>query len=431
MAWLFSNGAAMKHSLRSRVAALVPRNIWILSAASFLTDLSSEMVIHLLPLFLANVIGARTVVVGLIEGVAQLASSFLQIASGRVSDITKRRKPLTVAGYAVSSIAKTGLLVARGWPLVLLVRLGDRLGKGIRTAPRDALIADSIGPDRRGIAFGLHRAADTAGAVVGLSVALLLVWRLQGTRITLARGTFQTAVAASLIPAFLAVVTLGLALRESPGDRTIAKARASATNVLRSNRALGRFLVVLLVFTLGNSTDAFLILRAQERGLAVTSVLLLLLVFNIVYSAGAIPASALSDRLGRKRLLVAGWTVYALTYVGFATVRATWPIWFLFAGYGCYYALTEGVTKAYVADLVAAGDRGTAYGLVNATVGLVTLPASVVAGLLWQGIGPWNGWGPAAPFAVGATLALLAVVLLIVLVPTGPSVAPNSRTAVY
>lgn len=405
----------------SGVRAL-PRNVWAATATSFLNDVSSEMIQHLLPLFLANVLGVHTGLIGLIEGLAESASSLLKIISGRLSDRLGRRKPLTVLGYGISTLAKPILYVAGSWWVVLGVRFFDRVGKGVRTAPRDALVADSVPENRRGLAFGLQRAGDTAGAFIGLLVALGVVWLAQGGAASLAADTFRLIVLMGVIPAIGAVLVAALGLRDVP------VARVALGRVRLSFGALDagfrRFLAVVVFFTLGNSADAFLILRAQERGASVAGILAMLVTFNLVYTVISGPAGALSDRIGRRRLLVAGWLVYAALYLGFGLAQTTLQIWILYTLYGVYYGCVEGVAKAFVADLVAPEQRGTAYGFYNAAVGFTALPASLIAGILWQGVGGWQGLGPRAPFLFGAALALLAVILLSVWVGSS---APQVR----
>jgi MFS family permease len=405
---------------RARLGAL-PRNVWAVTATSFLTDVSSEMLFPLLPLFLSNVLGAKTGVVGLVEGVAETTASLLKVVSGRLSDRIGRRKELAVAGYALSTLAKPLLLLARGWGAVLGIRFVERSGKGVRTAPRDALVADSIDPAQRGLAFGLHRAGDTAGAVVGLSIALVVVSALERDALTLTRSTFRTLVLISLVPAALAVIVLALLAREVPRQGRPADGPCPAGAGPGLDRRFATFLLVMIVFTLGNSSDAFLVLRAQAAGLSVRAVLGMLISFNLVYTLASVPAGLLSDRIGRRRVIVAGWLVYAAIYLGFARVSAGWQAWALMTAYGAFYALTEGVAKAYVADLVPADRRGHAYGLFNAAVGLTALPASVIAGVLWQGVGGWPGFGPGAPFLFGAAMALGASALLALGLPGEPS----------
>jgi len=390
----------------------IPHNVWILSITSFLTDISSEMLFNLLPLFLVNVLGVRTSVVGLIEGLAETTASLIKLGSGALSDYLENRKTLTVIGYSLSALAKPLLFFANTWGWVLAVRFTDRVGKGIRSSPRDALLADSTPEDRRGLAFGLHRAADTAGAFTGLVIAALVVWASQASAAELSRNTFQKVTLASIIPAFLGVIVLALGAREVVISRTSRESWRLKFSGL--DRKFWAFLVVVVIFSLGNSADAFIILRAQERGLNVLQVLGMLLTFNAVYTIIASPAGALSDRIGRRAVLIAGWLVYGLIYLGFAAANTGAQIWLFYGVYGLYYALTEGASRAFVADLVPQEQRGTAYGLFHAGIGLAALPASLIAGSLWQGLGGWSGFGPAAPFFFGAVLALLSVVLFVV-----------------
>jgi len=387
----------------------LPRNVWVLTVTSFLTDVSSEMVVNLLPLLLVSVLGARTGVVGLIEGIAETTASLVKLGSGWLSDRLGRRKPLVVLGYGLSTAAKPVLLLATSWGMVLGVRLVDRLGKGLRTAPRDAMVADSIRAEQRGLAFGLHRAGDTAGAVIGLTVALGVVLA-SGAQASLTRETFQRVVLVSLIPALLAVGLLVVGLRELA--RRQAGRERNAGHVRDLDRRFLLYLGTIGLFALGNSSDAFLILRASSAGMAVAGVLGMLIAFNLVYALAATPAGAASDRAGRKTMLLGGWLIYALVYLGFAHMTAAWQAWLLMMVYGLYYALTEGVGKAVVADLVAPEQRGLAFGMQAAVIGIMALPASLLAGVLWQGIGTWPGLGPSAPFVMGAALAGIACVLL-------------------
>ncbi len=386
----------------------LPRNVWIVTATSLLTDISSEMIVYLVPLFLSNVLGVRTAVIGLIDGVAETTASLLKIYSGALSDKLGKRKWLTVAGYALSTLAKPFLYIANAWGWVLGVRFADRVGKGIRTAPRDALVADSIDPSQRGLAFGLHRAGDTLGAFLGLGLAAAIVSVTQPQAASLTRSTFQIAILFSVIPAILAVIVLAL------GARDVAKANPSAKPTLSLKGFDSRFktfLVIVVLFTLGNSSDAFIVLRGQERGLNVLQVMLMVMTFNFIYAVLAGPLGALSDKIGRRRLILFGWLAYGLVYLGFAFSQTGWQVWMLFGLYGIYYAATEGVAKALIADLVPESQRGTAYGLYAAAVGLTALPASLFAGILWQGLGAWGGFGASAPFAFGAVMSLLAGVL--------------------
>ena len=387
----------------------LPRNVWAVSLTSFFMDVSSEMVLNILPLFLANVLGVQTVIIGVIEGVAEATSSILKLFSGWLSDRMHQRKWLAVVGYGLSALSKPFFLFAATWEAIAAVRWADRVGKGIRTAPRDALIADSIDPKQRGLAFGFHRAADTAGALVGLLIAIFVVWLAQANSTDLTEHTFRVVVVVSLIPAVLAVISLAFGAK----DVTVKGQRAAPKFAFR---ALGRpfmiFMVIVGIFTLGNSSDAFLVLRAQDLGVSVLGILAMVATFNLIYALISTPAGSLSDRIGRRKLIVGGWLVYALIYLGFGLAQTGWQVWVLYALYGGYYGMAYGTANALVADLVPAELRGTAYGSYNAIIGLLAFPASVIAGVLWQGVGAWSGFGPSAPFIFGGTLALIAAVLM-------------------
>jgi MFS family permease len=397
------------------------------SLTSFFTDISSEMIFNLLTLFLANVLGAGTAVIGLINGVADTTASLSQILSGWISDRMVRRKGLTAIGYILSAIAKPVFFFADTWPVVLVLRFADRLGKGVRTAPRDALVADSARTDRRGLAFGVHRAADTAGAMLGVLIAAAVVYIEGPSAHVLSRATFQWVVVLSILPAFLGVLSFVLIAREPPGIESGGskqpgshpdplKQSARSESFRFSPRFIG-FLVFVGLFTLGNSSDAFLVLRAQQVGLTVLQILLALVTFNLVYAVASAPSGAPADRIGPARLILAGWLVYALVYLGFALCRQGWQVWALLGVYGLYYGLFDGTSRALVPDLVRPEVRGTAYGVFNAAVGVMALPASVIAGLLWQGAGTWHGFGAPAPFWFGSALAFASAFLLVVVFP--------------
>jgi len=364
------------------------------------------MLTNLIPLFLYNVLGVQTSIIGLIDGIAETTASLVKIYSGALSDRLGKRKTITVIGYALSTLSKPFLYFAATWEWVLGVRFSDRVGKGIRTAPRDALLADSAKSDQRGLAFGLHRAGDTAGAFVGLGIAALIIWLTQSGAAELTRYTFQIIVLASIIPAVLAVLILALGVKEVAAARKDKNGLPSLSWKAFDKR-FRAFLIVVIIFTLGNSSDSFIVLRGQDRGLSVLQIIGMLMTFNAVYSLLAGPLGSLSDRVGRQRLMLVGWTIYGLVYLGFALSHTGMEIWVLFGIYGVYYALTEGVAKALVADIVPQEQRGTAYGLFNAAIGFSALPASLIAGILWQVI------SPAAPFVFGASLALIAGFLLL------------------
>jgi MFS family permease len=321
-----------------------------------------------------------------------------------VSDHFQSRKWLAVLGYSISACLKPFFYVAGSWLAVLGIRFADRVGKGIRTAPRDALIADSITPEQHGIAFGLHRAGDTAGAATGLIMALVIVLILQAQAVELSGETFRWLVVASTIPAFLSVIALAWGTQDVP-FRSLGNAPRLSLRGLKPEFKV--FLLTVAIFTLGNSSDGFLVLRAQERGLNVAGILGMLITFNIIYSAASTPLGRLSDRIGRRRLLVGGWLWYGIIYLGFALAQLAWHIWIVYGLYGLYYAAFEGTARAYVADLILPEQRGTAYGLFSATVGIMAFPASLLAGILWQEL------GAAAPFVVGAGLASVASGLLL------------------
>ncbi len=384
-------------------------NIIIMGLTSLLTDISSEMVYPLLPLFLTSArIGATPAVVGIIEGFAESLASLLRVFSGYWSDRLQRRKPLAIAGYSGSVIGKLFLYLATGWPMVLVGRLIDRFGKGIRTAPRDALIADSSDPGQRGNAFGLHRAMDSLGATIGVIIGYLLLTSLN--------GDFTTVFLLSIIPALLGVLVLTLARekRAAAQPKTPGAAREKWWQGLgqrwrQLDRRLKVFLLIIFIFTLGNSSNQFLLLRAKDRGYDDATVILMYLVFNVVYTVVSWPAGRLSDRIGRKPLLVAGYATYGLVYLGFALLASP-ALWGLFAVYGLYIALTEGVEKALVSDMAPRDLRATLIGLHATFTGLGLLPASLLAGALWQ------IFGAAAPFYFGGAMGGLAALALLLLI---------------
>jgi MFS family permease len=409
-----------KKGLRS-----LPRNVWAVSFTSFFMDISSEMVINILPLFLSNVLGVKTNIIGIIEGAAEATASILKLFSGWLSDQLKARKWLAVTGYAISALSKPFFYFANSWEAIGAVRWADRVGKGVRTSPRDALVADSVDEETRGLAFGFHRAADTAGAVIGLLIALAAVWLAQSNNLDLTAHTFRTVVLISLVPAILAVLALAIGSRDVP----VKGARKLPRFAFRSlGRPFVTFMIIVSIFDLGNSSDAFLVLRAQERGLNVVGVLGMLVTFNLVYTLVSTPAGSLSDRIGRRKLIVGGWLVYAAIYYGFALAQNGLQVWVLYTIYGIYYGMAFGTANAMIADLVPEDLRGTAYGTYNAILGILDFPASVIAGILWQGVLSWSGFGPAAPFFFGATLALIASILMVLWMPTikPPSAAGSS-----
>jgi MFS family permease len=382
-------------------------NVIVLGIASFLTDLSTEMVYPLLPLYLTSArIGATPAIVGLIEGIAESFASLLKVFSGYISDRFRTRKPLAIFGYSTSTIGKIFLYLSTTWQIVLVGRILDRFGKGIRTAPRDALIADSSDPQARGTAYGLHRALDTFGAVAGVMVAYVLFVTL--------RENFQPVFLWSLIPAFLAVLVLFLVREKKPAPQAAPQNQRGKNEIWWKNlgsrwhaldRRLKFFLAIVFIFNLGNSSNQFLILRATSLGYTDASAILLYLLYNLVYAVGAYPFGHLSDKIGRKQLLVTGYAIYGFIYLGFGVSGAPLlPI--LFGLYGLYIALTEGVEKALVSELAPAPQRATLIGLHATAVGIGLLPASLFAGVLW------DAFGAPAPFFFGGALGLGAAVAL-------------------
>ncbi len=396
---------------RKRIWGLNP-NVFFLGMVSLLTDASSEMIFTLLPLFLSNVLGATTTIVGLIGGLSESTDAIFRIFSGWLSDRVRKRKYLAVLGYSISTVAKPFMYLAASWGSVLAVRFGDRIGKGIRTSPRDALVADSVSAGERGKGFGLHRAMDTFGAVLGLAIASIIVYLVQSGGLELSLKTYQWLVLVGIVPAVLAVSVLLKFVREQETKPSPGSYNGVTLNKLGVgfDTRFKLFLAIMAVFTLGNSSDFFVILRAQNLGSPVINVVLMLVLFNITYAASSLPAGMLSDRVGRRRVITLGWFIYVLVYLGFAVASSLWQVWLLFACYGLYYGVVEGVARAFVADLVPEERRGTAYGLYHGVVGLTLLPASLIAGWLWQAI------SPSAPFFFGATLAFAAMLGMMALI---------------
>jgi MFS family permease len=391
------------------------RNIILLGLTSLLTDISSEMVYPILPVFLVSTLGASPAILGLIEGVAESSASLLKVFSGYFSDRRKSRKPFTILGYSGSTVGKFFLFIASSWQYVLVGRVIDRFGKGIRTAPRDALIAESALPAKRGAAFGLHRAMDTAGAATGVIIAYFLITRFKDN----IRNIFFF----SLIPAFLGVVFLFFVKEKNkPAAESREKPRFSFRSL---DRKLKLFLAFTFIFTLGNSSNQFLLLRAQNLGNPLPRVILFYLVYNCIYALVSYPASRLSDRIGRRALLVLGYICYGLVYLGFAMNRSPDNFWLLFGVYGVYIGCTEGVEKALIADIAPADLRATAIGLHATLVGIGLFPASFLAGMLWKFL------GPAAPFYFGGVMGMLAGIGLWFILKEAPYARGRRLSAGY
>jgi MFS family permease len=409
----------------------ITRNVAALALVSLLTDISSEMLVYLVPLYLANVLLAGPAIIGLIEGIAESTAAVLKLISGALSDRLGRRRMLVGIGYGGSTVAKALFVVAGSWPVILLARVGDRLGKGIRTAPRDALIADSTEEPYRGRAFGFHRAMDTLGAFFGVLAAIVIVIVAAGGERQLDGPTFQLIALIALIPAALAVGVIFVGVRDvrrapPTTSQNTATAGSRWQRLLATARQLPApfwmFIFANTLFALGNSSDAFLALRTQQLGAVLTDLLLMILAMNFVDTLISFPAGALSDRFGRRAPLAIAWLVYAAAYAGFALAAspiAAAGLWIL---YGAYYGINEAVGRAFIADVTPANLRATGYGILNAAIAVAVLPASLVAGLLW------DAYGPPVPFWVGAAFALAAVVVLL-LIRTRNNKVPTATMA--
>ena len=387
--------------------------MFAIGLVSLLNDASSEIIYPLLPVFLVTSLGASAKAIGTIEGLAESISSLLKLFAGYLSDRLAKRKALVVAGYSLASIARPLLAFTHTWTQVLAIRLTDRVGKGIRTAPRDAMIADQVRTEQRGIAFGFHRAMDHCGAVIGPLIGYLLVVLFVANSRSPTAGEFSHIFLIAAIPALIAVVIAAVFMRESP-----VKTQSGSEVVKLSLRGFDsnfkRFLFVLALFTLSNSSDSFLILRAVDSGVSVAMVPLLWAAHHAMKVLSSLFGGDLSDRLGRKRLIVSGWILYAAVYAGFAFATQEVSLWILFLIYGIYFGLVEGAEKALVADLVRPEQRGTAYGLYNLAIGITVFPASLLMGMIWD----WKG--PTTAFLISASLGAMAAALLLILVRPHP-----------
>lgn len=374
-------------------------NIFILGLTSLFTDISTEMVYPLIPLYLSTQLGVSPSIIGLIEGIAESIASLLRVFSGYISDLTKKRKSIAIMGYSLSLFGKIFLYISRVWGDVLTSRVVDRFGKGVRTAPRDALIADSISKEKRGRGYGFHRALDTLGATIGVLLAYYFF--------TSFRGDFKRVFLYSLIPAFIGVILLFFAK-----EKKIVQKKEEKPS-LRFRGLSGRlkiFLLIVLLFALGNSSNQFLLLRARSIGVGLSTILLFYLAYNIVYAGFSYPLGRLSDRVGRKRILVMGYLVYGLVYLGFGMAKTQLHLWLLFGLYGLYSGFTEGVEKAFIVDLAPTHLRSTVLGLHSTLVGIGLFPASFIAGILW------NIGGPSLPFFFGGGLGIIAALALSLLI---------------
>lgn len=376
------------------------RVILVLGFVSLFTDLSSNMIVPILPLYLTSVLHVQVSSIGVIEGIAESTASVLKLFSGWLTDRLGKRKLLLFLGYGLSNLTKPFFAISASWNQVLMVRFMDRFGKGIRTSPRDALLADSVTMEERGKAFGFRRAMDALGAALGPLVAfgILAVYA----------GNYRLVFWLSVIPGVLAVVLILLFIKEKPTNRE-KRTNLPKFGFKNLDRRFIWFSLIYTLFTIGNFSDAFLALRAQNVGMLPALIPLAFFVFNMSTSMFSVPVGMLSDRIGRRPVLISGFFLFALIYFGFGITKSMIGIWILFVLYGIYYAFTEGIQKAYIADLVPAGQRGTAMGTFNAMTGLAALPASILAGFLWQ------MFGPMVAFSTSSVIAVIAALLMMML----------------
>lgn len=380
----------------------VGSNIVALGVVSFFTDVSSEMIFPILPIFLTSILGASTAAVGLIEGIADSMSSIFDIFVGYFSDKFKRRKDFVIAGYGLSSITKVGFALSTTWWQVLITRGVERVGKGLREAPRDSIIAASVNEKTRGRAFGLHRAMDTGGAVVGPILAyFILLWLGQGS------NAYYSVFYAAIIPAFIAVAILILFVREPRKPVEIKRKHPFWDSLRQTSQKYRKFLAVSVFFSLAYFSFAFFIVRATDIGVQPATVLLMYVLYNIMYMLFSVPVGVLSDRIGRKPVIVGSFALYGLICLGFAYASLWWQAAILFAVYGVFVATDDSVNKAYIADMEPDRIRGMAMGAYNTATAAAYLPASIVVGILWAAMGPVVGFGVAAVIAIISAFALM------------------------
>ena len=383
-------------------------NVFFTGLVSFFMDVSSEMIYPLIPLFLANVLGVNKSMIGLIEGIAESTASFLKVFSGWLSDRIGQRKRLLLAGYAISTLSRPVIALAGGWQQVLASRFVDRLGKGIRTAPRDAIIAESTETTHLARAFSFHRSMDTMGAVVGPAISLILL--------QLYHNNYTMVFWLSVIPGVIAVFIIVAFIKEKKRPALL-HAEMPQLSFKHLDGKVKFFILIVTLFALGNSSDAFLILRAEQLGIRTVMIPAVYLMFNLIYSLSAIPAGMAADRYGRKRIILLGFILFAVLYYGFAVAKSTTAIWVLFSLYGLFMGLTEGIQKAFLSTIIPAEFKATAFGVYASAVGLAALPASLIGGLLWERV------SPAATFYFGAGMAAMSTILFIALIVQnkGPS----------
>jgi len=374
------------------------KNVTIAGLVSFFMDVSSEMIYPLVPLFLANVLGVSKSAIGLIEGIAESTASLLKVFSGWFSDRIGNRKWLMAIGYGISTLSRPLVALAAGWHHVMGSRFIDRFGKGIRTAPRDALIAESADRAYLGRAFGFHRAMDTLGAVVGPAIAFFLLG--------LFSNNYRIVFWLSMIPGTIAVLLIILFITEK---KTVAAAHADRPRLTMKHFdwRFKFFVAIAGLFALGNSSDVFLILRAQQIGISTIMIPVVYLLFNLVYSLSSIPAGMAADRFGKKRVILLGFMLFAILYYGFAVASTTRAIWILFGFYGLFMGLTEGIQKAFLSTIIPQDFKATAFGVYNTVIGVAMFPASLIGGWLWDNL------GASATFYFGAITAAISAILFI------------------
>lgn len=382
------------------------RNIIFLGLISFFMDISSEMVYPIIPLYLTSAFGATPAIVGIIEGIAESTASLLKVFSGYITDKYKKKKPIAFIGYATGFFYKVTLLFASGWAGILTARVVDRLGKGIRTAPRDVMVSESADKNAMGKAFGVHKALDMAGSAIGILLSFLLLKQIGNKQ-----ADYKMIFTVSIVPTVLALIMFAF-VKEKKEQRELKKREKFWNNVSALDGRLKLYLVVVFIFTLGNSSNSFLLLRAKSAGFDDTSVILLYFLYNLTVSVLSVPFGKLSDRVGRKQILACGYSLFSIVYLGFAFATKSISFVIIFFVYGIFTAMTAGVERALIAEISPAALKGTMLGLHSTIAGIALLPASVICGLLW------NRFGSAVPFVFGATMSAVAALLLVVFFKT-------------
>ncbi|MBF0593303.1 MAG: MFS transporter [Nitrospirae bacterium] len=376
----------------------VGKSVFVAGLVSFFMDVSSEMIYPLVPLFLTNVLGVNKSVIGLIEGIAESTASLLKVFSGWFSDRIGNRKWLMAAGYAISTLSRPFVALATVWEHVLVARFIDRFGKGVRTAPRDAIIAESTDKTSLGRAFGTHRAMDTMGAVVGPALAFLLLRILS--------NDYRKVFWLSMIPGVITVLLIIFFITEKKRS-TVSNAEKPKLTLRHFDWRFKFFAIIAGLFAIGNSSDVFLILRAQQVGVSTAMIPVVYLLFNIIYSSAAIPSGIVADRFGRKKVILIGFVLFAILYYGFAITASTTVVWILFGFYGLFMGLTEGIQKAFLATIIPQDFKATAFGVYNTVIGFAMFPANLIGGWLWDHI------SPSATFYFGAITAALSALLFV------------------